>query len=127
VHLGQSGGLGHGHHAGAGALEGAAHGEGVTAARINSGEQSRGQKGSNGRIKGASRFLTSSANSGARGGRRRCGGTSGRWRRGSGCAITAPVSAGRANQRGRAHRMVSQAANGEAELTEAKDGAWARR
>jgi hypothetical protein len=73
---------------------------GLTAARINSGEQSRGQKGSNDRIKGAGRLLTSSANSGECGGRRRCGGTSGRRRWGSGCTRTAPVSADRANQRG---------------------------
>jgi hypothetical protein len=76
---------------------------GLKATRINSGKQSRGQNGSNGQIKGTSRLLTSSANSGARGGRRRCGGTSGQRRRGSGYARTAPVSSDRANQRGGGH------------------------
>jgi hypothetical protein len=69
----------------------------------NSGEQLRGRWGDTWRNKGMGRVLTSSANSGARGGRRRCGGTSGRRRRGSGCAKTAPVSADPTQQGGRGH------------------------
>jgi hypothetical protein len=76
---------------------------GLTAAWRNFGKQSRANQGGNGRIKGTGRLLTSSSNSGVRGGRRRCGGTTGRWRRGSGCARTASVSVGRANHRGGGH------------------------
>jgi hypothetical protein len=47
-------------------------------ARINSGEELCEQKDSNKRIKGTGRLLTSSANSGVLGGRRECGGASGR-------------------------------------------------
>jgi hypothetical protein len=49
------------------------------------------------------RVLTSSANSGACGGRRRCGGTSGRRQRGSGCAKAALVSVEPTQQGGRGH------------------------
>jgi hypothetical protein len=51
------------------------------AAQINSGEELRGQMGSNGRIKGTGRFLTSSVNFRALRERRGCGGASGRRRR----------------------------------------------
>jgi hypothetical protein len=49
------------------------------------------------------RVFTSSANSGAHGGRRKCDGTSGRRRRGSGCAKATLLSADRTQQGGRGH------------------------
>jgi hypothetical protein len=100
---------------------------GLTAARGNSGEQSRANEGSNGRIKDAGKLLTSRGSAGVMGQRRWHRDATGRRWQSSGCARTALVSVGRANQRGRAHRRVSRAANGEAELNMAKDGARARR
>jgi hypothetical protein len=53
----------------------------LTAMQINSGEELRKHKESNRRIKGMERLLTTSANSGAPGGRRGGSGVLGRWRR----------------------------------------------
>jgi hypothetical protein len=66
---------------------------GLTVALDCSGEQLREQQSGDDQIRVTGGLLTLSANSGARGGRRRCGGALGRRRRGSGCAKTAPVSA----------------------------------
>jgi hypothetical protein len=76
---------------------------GLTAARSNSGEQSRANHDSNDQIKGAGRLLTSRGSAGVTVQRRwRRDATGRRWRS-SGCARTAPVSAGRAKQRGGGH------------------------
>jgi hypothetical protein len=71
---------------------------GLTAALINSGEKLCKHKDSNGRIKGMGRLLTTSANSGAPGGRQ---GSLGSTAAGFGYARSAPVSADRAKQRGK--------------------------
>jgi hypothetical protein len=96
-------------------------------ARINFGEELHGQKGSNGRIKGTGRFLTSSANSGTLGDDRgavepQVDG-SGLWLRKNCSNERGPGKPGRE----KANRRVSRVAGGEAELTEATDGARARR
>jgi hypothetical protein len=73
------------------------------AARDSFSEQSREQQNSNDQIKGAGGLLTLRASAGVTGQRRRRKDATGRWRRGSGCARIAPVSAGRMNQRGEGH------------------------
>ena len=75
----------------------------LTAALDCSGEQSRKQQSRDDQIRGTGGLLTLSVNFGARGGRRRCGGASGRRRRGSGCAKTAPVSMDQTQQGRKGH------------------------
>jgi hypothetical protein len=100
---------------------------GLTAARINSGEELRGHYGSNGRIKCIGRLLTSSANSGAPGKRRGCGEASGRRWRTLAARENTLVSADRANQGKKANQGVSRVADGEVELPEATDATGTQR
>jgi hypothetical protein len=76
---------------------------GLTAARGNSSGQSHANQDSNDRIKGAGRLLTSRGSAGVTGQRRWRRDMTGRRWRSSGCARTAPMSAGQANQRGGGH------------------------
>jgi hypothetical protein len=72
---------------------------GLTAARINFGDELHKHKDSNGRIKGMGRLLTTSAKSGAPRGRQ--GGREVSTVAGFGCARSAPVSVDHARQRGK--------------------------
>jgi hypothetical protein len=92
---------------------------GLTAALDCSGKQSREQQSGDDQIKGTGELLTLSANSGARGGQRRCGGTLGRWRRGSGYAKTSPVSVDPTQQGGRGHTEGCPE-----QLTERRSSPW---
>jgi hypothetical protein len=74
---------------------------GLTAARDCSGEQSREQQSGDNQIKGTGGLLTLRGSAGVAKQRRRRKDSTGRRRRGSGCAKIAPVSADRTRQRGR--------------------------
>jgi hypothetical protein len=105
----------------------------TTARRANSGagssgEQSREQQSRDDQIKGTGGLLTLRGSAGVAKQRRMRKDAMGQRRRGSGYVRIAPVSADRTKQRGgRAHRRVSRAADSEAKLTVAWDGARTRR
>jgi hypothetical protein len=71
----------------------------LTAARINSGEQSRDDQGNKQRNRGAGRLLTLRGNAGVSGQQRRRREALGRRWRSSGCTGRTPVSADRADKR----------------------------
>jgi hypothetical protein len=76
---------------------------GLTAALNCSGEQSREQQSGDDQMNGTGRLLILRGSAGVAKQRRRRRDSTGRRRRGSGCAKIAPVSADRTKQRGRGH------------------------